>query len=192
MSVTTWSPYSDEVLDEWREIVYEGHDVPRSKDLWDTKKLDQKLLHKSWYTQNWNFFNAAHDFKEWKRLAEVIKVYEKIKSWIRVYNWKFSLLDARADDSSGRIVYKYKLKIIEQNSTISIEKYKLDHNRMIPSKIKFAVRKRDWGKCVTCWSNKNLHFDHIIPYSKWWSSLVSENIQLLCAKHNLQKSDKII
>jgi hypothetical protein len=40
-------------------------------------------------------------------------------------------------------------------------------------------------------SKDNLHFDHIIPYSKGGSSLLAENIQLLCARHNLGKKDKI-
>ncbi len=34
-------------------------------------------------------------------------------------------------------------------------------------------------------------FDHIIPYSKGGSSIVPENIQLLCARHNLAKRDRI-
>jgi 5-methylcytosine-specific restriction endonuclease McrA len=40
-------------------------------------------------------------------------------------------------------------------------------------------------------SKDNLHFDHIIPFSKGGSSLVAVNIQLLCARHNLKKRDKI-
>jgi len=44
---------------------------------------------------------------------------------------------------------------------------------------------------VKCGSTNNLHFDHIIPYSKGGPSLVAENIQLLCARHNLEKRDKI-
>jgi 5-methylcytosine-specific restriction endonuclease McrA len=47
------------------------------------------------------------------------------------------------------------------------------------------------GKCVQCGSSDNLHFDHIIPFSLGGSSLVAENIQLLCARHNLQKRDRI-
>lgn len=69
--------------------------------------------------------------------------------------------------------------------------FELDHNRLIPAHVKREVWIRDKGKCVVCGSNKNLHFDHIIPFSKGGSSLVSENIQLMCAKHNLQKRDKI-
>lgn len=62
---------------------------------------------------------------------------------------------------------------------------------MIPAEVKRKVWIRDKGRCVKCGSTKNFHFDHIILYSKGGSSLVAENIQLLCAKHNLQKRDKI-
>jgi hypothetical protein len=36
-----------------------------------------------------------------------------------------------------------------------------------------------------------LHFDHIIPYSKGGSSKDPANIQILCGRHNLAKHDKI-
>ena len=67
----------------------------------------------------------------------------------------------------------------------------LEQNRLIPTHVKLAVWKRDHGKCVECGSTDNLHFDHIIPYSRGGSSLVAENIQLMCARHNLAKHDKI-
>jgi 5-methylcytosine-specific restriction endonuclease McrA len=38
----------------------------------------------------------------------------------------------------------------------------------------------------------DLHFDHDIPFSKGGSSLTAANVRLLCAKHNLEKSDKIL
>jgi 5-methylcytosine-specific restriction endonuclease McrA len=47
-------------------------------------------------------------------------------------------------------------------------------------------------QCVLCSSTKNLHFDHDIPFSKGGSSLTAANVRLLCAKHNLEKSDKIL
>jgi 5-methylcytosine-specific restriction endonuclease McrA len=52
--------------------------------------------------------------------------------------------------------------------------------------------RRDRGQCVLCGSTKNLHFDHDIPFSKGGSSLTAANVRLLCAKHNLEKSDKIL
>ena len=38
----------------------------------------------------------------------------------------------------------------------------------------------------------NRHFDHDIQFSKGGSSLTAANVRLLCAKHNLEKSDKIL
>ena len=61
---------------------------------------------------------------------------------------------------------------------------------MIPGDIQREVYERDKGKCCFCGSEENLHFDHIIPFIKGGSSKVASNIQLLCAKHNLQKGAK--
>jgi 5-methylcytosine-specific restriction endonuclease McrA len=62
---------------------------------------------------------------------------------------------------------------------------------VIPSEVKLAVWKRDRGRCVTCGSEDNLHFDHVLAFSRGGSSLLAENVQLLCARHNLSKSDRI-
>ena len=67
----------------------------------------------------------------------------------------------------------------------------LEHNRLIPTAVKVQVWKRDKGSCVKCGSNTNLHYDHIIPFSRGGSSSMPENIQLLCASCNLKKSDHI-
>jgi len=37
-----------------------------------------------------------------------------------------------------------------------------------------------------------LHFDHIIPHAKGGTSVTAENVRLLCARHNLQKSANIV
>ena len=60
----------------------------------------------------------------------------------------------------------------------------------IPREICDAVYARDGGKCVYCGSMENLQFDHIIPYSKGGATSV-ENLQLLCQKCNISKSNKI-
>jgi 5-methylcytosine-specific restriction endonuclease McrA len=54
-----------------------------------------------------------------------------------------------------------------------------------------VVWKRDGGKCVKCESKDNLHFDHVLPFSKGGASITPDNVQLLCMRHNLEKSDKI-
>ncbi|MCB0750248.1 MAG: HNH endonuclease, partial [Ignavibacteriae bacterium] len=45
--------------------------------------------------------------------------------------------------------------------------------------------------CVLCGSTDELHFDHDLPYSKGGTSISVNNVRILCARHNLAKSDKI-
>ena len=95
------------------------------------------------------------------------------------------------EKSKNRNVFKFKLEIMEDLKEREIKEREVDSSRIIPSAIKLEVWKRDNGRCVICGSKDNLHFDHIIPYSRGGSSLVAENIQLLCARHNIAKKDRI-
>ena len=106
-------------------------------------------------------------------------------------NGFFNLIDAWQEISNGRKVFKFKLKIIEEvnNQIFQTQIFFLNFSRLIPSDVKREVYARDKGKCVKCGSKVNLHFDHILPFSKGGTSLKAENIQLLCAKHNLEKGN---
>lgn len=195
MSTRIGAPYADRVEEEGQILIYEGHDVPRNLAR-DPKSVDQPdYTPKGSLTENGKFFNAAMKYKDGKEPSELVKVYEKIKNGIWVYNGVFELLDAWIEKSENRNVFKFKLhvtdKTIDQKEKRTIELKDLDHNRMIPTSIKLEVWKRDKGQCVQCGSKNNLHFDHILPYSKGGTSLKADNIQLLCARHNLQKRDKI-
>jgi 5-methylcytosine-specific restriction endonuclease McrA len=89
-------------------------------------------------------------------------------------------------------VFKFKLELVDDpDAQLRDVPQDLEHNRVIPPEVKVAVWKRDAGRCVTYGSEDNLHFDHVLPYSKGGSSLVAENVQLLCARHNRSKSDRI-
>ena len=63
-------------------------------------------------------------------------------------------------------------------------------SRTIPQDVKIAVSVRDQGKCRVCGSTKDLHYDHIIPYSRGGLSNDPNNIQLLCGYHNRLKSNR--
>ena len=79
-----------------------------------------------------------------------------------------------------------------------VEQELIDRGEIFPSakrppiakEVADAVYRRDGGRCVYCGSTENLHFDHIIPFSKGGDTSV-ENLQLLCRKCNLEKSNKI-
>jgi len=58
----------------------------------------------------------------------------------------------------------------------------VERSRIIPTSVKLDVWARDGGRCVFCGATDELHFDHILKV---------ENIQLLCARHNIEKSAKI-
>jgi hypothetical protein len=60
----------------------------------------------------------------------------------------------------------------------------------IPREIRQAVFERDGGKCVECGSTFNIQYDHILPFAHGGATTV-ENLQILCADCNRQKSDSI-
>ena len=66
--------------------------------------------------------------------------------------------------------------------------------KRIPSdRLKVQVLIRDGNKCRLCGitiTGENIHFDHIYPWSKGGETTL-ENMQVLCAPHNLSKGNLI-
>jgi hypothetical protein len=193
MSLRPGAPYADRIEEEGKILIYEGHDIPAQKQGPHPKTVDQPEINPGGgLTQNGLFSRAALQYKDSKRAPELVKVYEKMRSGIWVFNGIFKLIDAWREEINNRHVFKFKLELIDEIISDSKELTSvLDHHRIIPTSVKLTVWKRDKGACVKCGSKDNLHFDHIIPYSKGGSSLLAENIQLLCARHNIAKRDKI-
>lgn len=82
-------------------------------------------------------------------------------------------------------------KLVRQELIDSGELFGEQHKRpQIPREVVDAVYRRDGGRCVYCGATENLHLDHIIPFSRGGATSV-ENLQLLCQKCNLEKSNKI-
>lgn len=63
-------------------------------------------------------------------------------------------------------------------------------SRRIPQEVKVAVWQRDQGRCVQCSATEYLEFDHVIPFSKGGANTLN-NVQLLCRRCNLAKSNRI-
>jgi len=194
MSLRKGAPYADRIEDNGKILIYEGHDVAKTRGVIEPKKHDQPEFNPTGTrTQNGLFYEAAKKHKEsYEQEPERVKVYEKLRAGIWVFNGLFKLIDAWKERSDGRQVFKFRLELIEDHKVAEpTAGPDLEHERLIPSVVKLEVWKRDHGACVMCGSDDNLHFDHIIPYSKGGSSLVANNIQILCARHNLAKRDKI-
>jgi len=66
----------------------------------------------------------------------------------------------------------------------------LSDRKRIPRDVRNAVWIRDAGLCVECGADDYLEFDHVIPVSKGGSNTL-QNIQLLCRRCNVTKSDRI-
>lgn len=196
MSIRPNSPYRDEVLDDGAVLIYEGHDEPKRQGIADPKSLDQPEMQASGtLTENGKFHRAAQQFKEGKKGPDIVQVYEKIKAGIWTDNGYFHLVDSWVENDGVRNVFKFKLVAVENVSDESaaeeIANTPVERSRIIPTSVKLEVWSRDEGRCVECGATDELHFDHILPYSKGGTSLKSENVQLLCARHNLAKSAKI-
>jgi len=82
---------------------------------------------------------------------------------------------------------------VSQVLSTDIKKTPFKHKtkRDISARLKVQVLIRDGNKCKLCGvtvTGKNIHFDHIKPWSKGGETVV-ENLQVLCAEHNLAKGN---
>jgi 5-methylcytosine-specific restriction endonuclease McrA len=101
-------------------------------------------------------------------------------------------VDSWRESDGVRRVFKFKLiaaaEEIEASPTTTPQPHP---RRLIPTHVKLEVWKRDKGRCVKCGATDELHFDHIIPFSRGGTSLMAENVQLLCVRPNLEKRDAL-
>jgi hypothetical protein len=91
------------------------------------------------------------------------------------------------DDEAGLVALRSQVANLEAVMEYSKSAPRRDQ---IPEDVKLLVWARDGGACLRCGAKQELHFDHIIPVAKGGGNS-QENIQILCKRCNLQKSDKI-
>lgn len=194
MSVRPNAPYRDRLEDNGTTLIYEGHDEPKSAGVPQPKLVDQpyRTAHGT-LTQNGRFHEAAQGHKDDLRPPERVRVYEKLRQGIWSYNGVFHLVDSWQEDDGNRKVFKFKLIAVEGEEDFSHSPAAHPgQRRIIPTAVKLAVWRRDGGRCVVCGATDELHFDHDLPYSKGGTSITENNVQLMCARHNLEKGAKII
>jgi hypothetical protein len=193
MSVHPNAPYRDRFEDDGITVIYEGHDAPRSRTIPDPKVVDQpERTPSGTLTENGKFHQAALRYKNDGSVPKLVRVYEKIRQGIWSYNGVFQLVDAWQEHDGRRLVFKFKLAAVESADSLpSPGGVSRQRRRLIPTSVKMEVWKRDSGKCVLCGAADELHFDHDLPYSLGGTSIKPENVQLLCARHNLSKGAKI-
>jgi hypothetical protein len=193
MSIRPNAPYRDRLEDAGSTLIYEGHDHPRVPSCPNPKVVDQpERFPTGNLTQNGKFHSAAKEHKRGGRAPERVRVYEKIRTGIWSYNGVFHLIDSWREDDEHRQVFKYRLVAVEGDEDFDRPPVaNIQRRRVIPSAVKLVVWQRDGGKCVKCGAKDELHFDHDLPWSKGGTSLTAENVQLLCARHNLEKRDHI-
>lgn len=194
MSLRRNAPYRDRIEDGGTTLIYEGHNQPRGQHIANPKRIDQlEVLPKGGLTQNGKFHRAAQEAKVRLRRPERVRVYEKIRPGIWSYNGIFHLVDSWKEQDEHRLVFKFRLEAVEGDEDFSLPASdRPAPRRMIPTVVKLEVWKRDSGKCVICGASDDLHFDHDLPFSLGGTSITAANVQLLCARHNLQKSDSIV
>ena len=205
MSVRRGAPYQDQWHDSGPHagmLEYEGHDARRFRDSnVNPKSVDQPMkLPSGLLTENGRFFQAAIDAKSGAANPEIVQVYEKIAPGIWCDRGRYLLVDAEIksipverQETQTRKVFRFYLRpTATPDAKTREDQRELSISRQIPTHVKVAVWKRDQGRCVTCGATDHLHFDHDVPFSRGGSSITAENVKLLCARHNLEKSDKII
>jgi hypothetical protein len=194
MSVRNNAPYRDRLEDNGTTLIYEGHDEPRVRADQNPKLSDQPARYPSGsLTQNGKFHQAAQSAKTGLQPPARVRVYEKIHTGIWSYNGVFHLVDSWQERDEHRRVFKFRLVAVEGEEEFSFPPTpNPSRRRIIPTPVKLAVWKRDKGQCVMCGAKDELHFDHDLPWSKGGTSLTENNVQLLCARHNLGKRDSIL
>lgn len=194
MSVRPNAPYRDRFEEEGTVLIYEGHDEPKSQVLPNPKIVDQpEYTVKGSLTENGKFHRAAQEYTSAQRKPERVRVYEKIRDGIWSYNGIFHLIDSWREHDGQRQVFKFKLVAVAGDEDLDQPVHTdVERRRVIPTWVKLEVWKRDGGKCVQCGATDELHFDHVLPFAKGGTSITPANVQLLCARHNLEKSDRIL
>jgi hypothetical protein len=183
-------------MDAEGNLLYEGHDVPRSAHHPEPKRVDQpRHLPSGRPTENGKFADWTDKHTDARASPALFHVYEKLRDGIWTFRGAYALTGYQYTPSGDRHVFQFLLRPTADpgwdRSETPAESDDYAMTRRIPTWVKQAVYKRDRGQCVLCGSRTELHFDHDFPFSKGGTGLTPDNVRLLCARHNLSKGGRI-
>ena len=115
-------------------------------------------------------------------------VVERHRDLVRLTVKKLSLQQKAA----LRQMCEQKMQEYIQNRGMAIWDYRLGERDPVPDSLYYRVLKDSGGRCALCGATKKeqpLHVDHILPRSRGGKNEL-ENLQVLCSKCNLAKSNK--
>lgn len=93
-------------------------------------------------------------------------------------------------ESPDPLLYPILNKAIALSNQTALRNGGEERSRHIPRDVRQRVWTRYGGRCAECSANDYLEYDHIIPVAKGGSN-TDANVQLLCRRCNLKKSDHI-
>lgn len=207
--------------DEWNNLPQDKKDIilnenkrnEREKARRILKEMNQRILDKK-NVENLAKEKRLRDIRikeeneEKERIKQLILIQEKETKEKDIAEKRIMQLQEQKEKRDEEFKEETKRKILEKERKKQLESEAIqelidagltDNNhysgnnirKSIPPDVKIAVWQRDKERCVTCFSNTNLEFDHIIPVSKGGANSI-KNIQLLCRNCNRTKSNKII
>lgn len=143
------------------------------------------------------YFNQYINATEQERANMDAEYLAKMNSWEEEQQKRYQA--EREDEERRQIAERLKTKQRRRQLEKEVRQELIDSGELfgdktkrprIPKEVVDAVWRKDGGRCVYCGSTENIQLDHIIPFSKGGASTI-ENLQLLCQKCNIEKSNKI-
>ena len=166
-----------------------------TNDEFSIKKINQTVLILECVNCNKKTTHTSNTIPD-NKITRLFEQYELYKTYYKYRNYDFlkesfiNLYKIDINKVSRRYHYHHqKLQIIGLKEPVFIS-YEKQDSRNFSSEVRKAVYERDGGKCRKCGSSHNIHYDHIIPHSKGGANTF-ENCQILCARCNVRKSNKI-
>lgn len=132
-------------------------------------------------------------FGGWRKALEAFVSYMNDDEKDSISN-EYRTPDNAANESSSLHTEEMSEQNNVTNSIPIVQQHRTTRN--ITVRLRFKVLKRDNFKCCACGASPakdpsvELHIDHIIPWSKGGETTI-DNLQTLCSKCNLGKSDTL-